>query len=87
MAMTILEPTPTKRRHGRQTRSLFFMSKWGHPRRFVVTLKDENSTVLFDKILPEGTEIIVTHRPTKQQGTQCRQWKVIVASPVQSWGD
>ena len=39
--------------------SSFHVVKWGCPRRFVVTLKDENSTVLFDKILPEGTEIIV----------------------------
>ena len=39
--------------------SSFHVVKWGCPRRFVVTLKDESSTVLFDKILPEGTEIIV----------------------------
>ena len=31
----------------------------GMSKTLCVTLKDESSTVLFDKILPEGTEIIV----------------------------
>jgi hypothetical protein len=38
--------------------SSFHVRKWGHPRRFVITLKSDD-IVIFDKILPSGTDIFV----------------------------
>ena len=43
--------------------SSFLVQKWGHPRRFVIALQDhadvDKCTVIFDKILPSGTKVLV----------------------------
>ena len=39
--------------------SSFIVQKWGHPRLFQIALQDEQETIIFNKILPPGTKVIV----------------------------
>jgi hypothetical protein len=39
--------------------SSFIVQKWGHPRLFQIALQDEQETIIFNKILPPGTKIII----------------------------